>query len=72
VVEITAEEGDVILAHPLIYHSSSPNRGSRPRVMAQPSFDMTEPKRTEGVDLFPVEIPIARARAAVRSGRDWS
>ncbi len=63
VVEAVAEEGDVVLAHPLIFHSSNPNHGLRPRVMAQPAFCMTEPKRTEG-DLFPVEIPLARARQA--------
>jgi hypothetical protein len=62
VVEVAAEEGDVVLAHPLMYHSSTPNRGTRPRVMAQPRFDMTEPKRTRGGDLYPVEVPIARAR----------
>jgi hypothetical protein len=62
VVEVTAEEGDVVLAHPLLFHSSTPNRGTHPRVMAQPGFDMTEPKRTQGDGLFPVEIPIARAR----------
>jgi hypothetical protein len=59
VVEVVAEEGDVVLAHPLMFHSSHPNHGDRPRVMAQPAFSMTEPKRTEG-DLFPVEVPLAR------------
>jgi ectoine hydroxylase-related dioxygenase (phytanoyl-CoA dioxygenase family) len=67
VVEVVAEEGDVVLAHPLVFHSSNPNHGTRPRVMAQPAFSMTEPKRTEGERLFPVEIPIARAR-----GRSWA
>jgi ectoine hydroxylase-related dioxygenase (phytanoyl-CoA dioxygenase family) len=62
VVEVVAEEGDVVLAHPLLLHSSSPNRGTRPRVMAQPAFLMTEPKRTDGDGLYPVEIPLARAR----------
>lgn len=61
-VEVVAEEGDVVLAHPLLFHSSNPNHGTRPRVMAQPAFSMTEPKRTEGDDLYPVEIPLARAR----------
>jgi hypothetical protein len=62
VVEMVAEEGDVVLAHPLLFHTSNPNHGSRPRVMAQPAFSMTEPKRTEGDHLSPVEIPLARAR----------
>jgi len=60
--EIVAVEGDVVLAHPLLFHSSNMNHGVRARVMAQPRFDMTEPKRTDGVGLFPVEAVIARAR----------
>jgi hypothetical protein len=66
VVETVAEAGDVVLAHPLLFHSPNPNHGSRPRVMAQPAFNMTEPKRTVGSDLFPVEIPLARAVLAQR------
>lgn len=62
VAEIVAEEGDVVLAHPLVFHASNPNHGSRPRVMAQPAFSMTEPMRTYGEGLYPVEIPLARAR----------
>jgi hypothetical protein len=62
VVEVVAEEGDVVLAHPLLFHSSKPNHGTRPRVMAQPAFSMTKPKRTGGDDLYPVEVPLARAR----------
>ncbi|MGW2639761.1 phytanoyl-CoA dioxygenase family protein [Streptomyces sp. NPDC001348] len=62
VTEVVAQEGDVVLAHPLLLHSSHPNRGTRPRVMAQPPFSMTEPRRTTGDGLFPVEIPLARAR----------
>ncbi|MGH3165438.1 MAG: phytanoyl-CoA dioxygenase family protein [Trebonia sp.] len=62
VVEVLAEEGDVVLAHPLLFHASNPNHGIRPRVMAQPAFSMTEPKRTRGQHLYPVEVPIARAR----------
>jgi hypothetical protein len=65
VVEVVAEERDVVLAHPLLFHSSNPNHGTRPRVMAQPAFSMTEPKRAEGDDLYPVEVPLARARSRV-------
>jgi hypothetical protein len=50
-----------MLARPLLFHSSNPNHGTRPRVMAQPAFCMTEPTRTEG-DLFPVEVPLAAAK----------
>jgi ectoine hydroxylase-related dioxygenase (phytanoyl-CoA dioxygenase family) len=62
VVEVVAEEGDVVLAHPLVFHASNPNHGSWPRVMAQPAFGLTEPVRTQGEGLFPVEVPVARAR----------
>ena len=62
VVEVAAEEGDVVLIHPLLFHSSNPNDGTHPRVMAQPAFSMTEPKRSQGDHLFPIEIPLARAR----------
>lgn len=64
VAELVAEEGSVVLAHPLLFHSSSHNHGTRPRVMAQPAFSMTEPRRVEGDGLSPVEIPLARARPA--------
>jgi hypothetical protein len=63
VVEVTADEGDVVLGHPLLLHSSNPNHGDRVRVMAQPQFDMTEPKRAAGSDLSPVEVVLSRARA---------
>jgi hypothetical protein len=62
VAEVVAEEGDVVLAHPLMFHSAHPNHGTRPRVMAQPAFSMTQPMRTAGDGLYPVEIPLARAR----------
>lgn len=62
VVEVVAAEGDVVLAHPLLFHASNPNHGIRARVMAQPAFSMIEPMRTEGTSLFPVEIPLARTR----------
>jgi len=61
-IEVVAEAGDIVLAHPLMFHSSNPNHGSRPRVMAQPRFDMTEPKRTQGDGLFPVEVPLAHTQ----------
>jgi ectoine hydroxylase-related dioxygenase (phytanoyl-CoA dioxygenase family) len=72
VVEVVAEQGDVVLAHPLMFHSANPNRGTRPRVMAQPAFSMTEPKRTAGDGLHPVELPLARARTGLREGPDAS
>jgi ectoine hydroxylase-related dioxygenase (phytanoyl-CoA dioxygenase family) len=61
VAEICGAAGDIVLAHPLMLHSSSHNRGTRPRVMAQPRTDCFAPKRFEGEDLSPVEIVLARA-----------
>jgi hypothetical protein len=59
-VEVAADAGDVVLAHPLIFHGwSSTRRGITPRVMAQPRFDMIEPKRYRGARLSPVEVPLA-------------
>lgn len=69
VIEVTCEEGDVVLAHPLLFHSSNPNHGTRPRVMTQPAFSMTEPMRTEGDGLFPVEVPLVRSRPSPAEGR---
>jgi hypothetical protein len=66
VVEVLAEEGDVVLAHPLLFHAANPNHGTRPRVMAQPAFSMTVPMRTGGDGLAPVEVPLARAKPGAR------
>jgi Phytanoyl-CoA dioxygenase (PhyH) len=65
VVEACGAAGDVVLAHPLLLHSSSHNRGVRPRVMAQPRIDCVAPKRIEGPDLSPVEVVLARALAPI-------
>lgn len=46
-----------------------PNHGTRPRLMAQPAFSMTEPMRTEGGGLFPVEISLAHSRPSETEGR---
>ncbi len=61
VVESSGDAGDILLAHPLLLHSSSHNRGRRPRVMANPRIDCFAPKRFEGDDLSPVEVVLARA-----------
>lgn len=65
VVEACAAAGDVVLAHPLLLHSSSHNRGTRPRVMAQPRTDFVGPKRSSGRDLSPVEVVLARAAGSL-------
>ena len=61
VVETCAAAGDVVLAHPLLLHSSSHNHGTRPRVMSQPRTDSVSPKRSSGRGLSPVEVVLARA-----------
>jgi ectoine hydroxylase-related dioxygenase (phytanoyl-CoA dioxygenase family) len=53
VTKVVAEEGDVVLAHPLICHASNPNGGSCPRIMAQPALSMTKPMRNAGDGLRP-------------------
>jgi Phytanoyl-CoA dioxygenase (PhyH) len=65
IVEACAEAGDVVLAHSLVLHSTSVNRGSRVRVMAQPRVDCYEPKRLIGSPLTPVEIVLSRAGNSV-------
>ncbi|MGH8987576.1 MAG: phytanoyl-CoA dioxygenase family protein [Acidimicrobiales bacterium] len=60
--EVVAEEGDVVLAHPLLFHASNANHGIRPRVMAQPAFSMAGADAHCGTDLYPVVIPVARTR----------
>jgi hypothetical protein len=39
VVEVVAEEGDAVLAHPLVFHVSDPDQGSQPRVMTRIQHD---------------------------------
>jgi hypothetical protein len=47
VVEVVAEEGDAVLAHPLVFgRASNPNRGSSALDGPTP-FSMTEPMRAE-------------------------
>jgi len=66
IAETTGAAGDIILAHPLLLHSSSHNAGTRPRVMASPRTDCFAPKRFEGADLSPVEIVLARGLQRLR------
>jgi hypothetical protein len=61
VIEAVAEAGDVVLVHPFVFHSSSANAGTGPRVMAQPRIDMTEPKRVDA-PLHPVDLATATTR----------
>jgi hypothetical protein len=61
--EVTGETGDILMMHPLMMHSSSPNRSPRVRWMGNPMVYLDQPldpwrPRDE---LSPVELAIRRA-----------
>ncbi len=61
--EVVGEVGDVLLMHPLMMHSSSPNRSGRIRWMGNPMVYLNEPldpfRPVE--EMSPVELAIHRA-----------
>lgn len=62
-VEVTGDVGDLLLIHPLMMHSSSPNPSGRIRWMGNPMVYLErplQPLRTDG-QLSPVELAIRRA-----------
>ncbi len=67
--DVVADAGDVVLAHPLLVHSGAPNHGTRPRIMAQPRYDLRETKHLGDGHLSATELPIAQQRPAGRSAR---
>jgi hypothetical protein len=63
VEEITADPGDVIIAHPFLYHSAAQNLSGKPRFMCNRTASLKEPmclNRPDG-DYSAVEISIRRA-----------
>lgn len=42
-VEITGEVGDVVLCHPFMLHANSQNHSGRPRMINNPTVQLTEP-----------------------------
>lgn len=61
--EVTGKAGDLLMMHPLMMHSSSPNPSGRIRWMGNPMVYMREPLdpfRPEA-ELSPVELAIRRA-----------
>ncbi|WP_181198251.1 phytanoyl-CoA dioxygenase family protein [Enhygromyxa salina] len=61
--DVTGEAGDILLMHPLMMHSASPNRSGRIRWMANPMVYLKQPldpfRPVE--ELSPVELAIHRA-----------
>ncbi|WP_040792928.1 phytanoyl-CoA dioxygenase family protein [Nocardia paucivorans] len=63
IAHATGRAGDVYLCHPFLVHAGQPNRGTRPRFMAQPNLYPKGPLRIDGTDgeFSPVEIAIRKA-----------
>jgi tetratricopeptide (TPR) repeat protein len=59
--ELTGEAGDLLLVHPLMLHSASPNPSPRIRFLGNPMVYMQEPLDYRRADASPVERLIARA-----------
>lgn len=63
-VELTAEVGDVVLMHPLMLHSASPNRLRAPRVITNPKVELRAPfefARADPAEYSLVELKTLRA-----------
>lgn len=62
-VEVTGEVGDLLLMHPLMMHSSSPNPSGRIRWMGNPMVYLEQPLAplADHAQLSPVELAIRRA-----------
>ncbi|PRQ10051.1 phytanoyl-CoA dioxygenase family protein [Enhygromyxa salina] len=61
--EVTGEAGDLLLVHPLMLHSASPNPSPRIRFLGNPMVYMQTPLDHRRADPSPVEQVIARALA---------
>jgi hypothetical protein len=63
VVEVTANAGDVILCHPLLYHAASQNHAGIPRFMCNRTTPLRENMQLEREDgdYSPVEASLRRA-----------
>lgn len=62
--EVVGEAGDIMLMHPLMLHSSSPNPSGRIRWMGNPlvyMYQPLDPLRANLDELSPVELAIRRA-----------
>jgi hypothetical protein len=61
--EVTGEAGDLLLVHPLMLHSASPNPSPRIRFLGNPMVYLQGPLDHRRADPSPVELAIARALA---------
>lgn len=59
--EVTGEAGDLLLVHPLMLHSASPNPSPRIRFLGNPMVYLQEPLDHRRPDASPVERAIAAA-----------
>ncbi|PRQ05258.1 hypothetical protein ENSA5_03770 [Enhygromyxa salina] len=59
--EVTGEAGDLLLVHPLMLHSASPNPSTRIRFLGNPMVYLQAPLDHRRADPSPVERVIARA-----------
>lgn len=65
VIETIAEAGDVMLAHPFMFHAASQNHSGKPRFMCNRAAPLTEPmnlNRPDG-DYSALELSIRKAQA---------
>ncbi|KIG14934.1 hypothetical protein DB30_06236 [Enhygromyxa salina] len=63
--EVTGEAGDLLLVHPLMLHSASPNPSPRIRFLGNPMVYLQAPLDHRRADASPVELVIARALAGL-------
>lgn len=65
VIETIAEAGDVLLAHPFLFHAASPNHSGKPRFMCNRAAPLTAPMKLSRPDdaYSPVEQSIRIAIA---------
>jgi Phytanoyl-CoA dioxygenase (PhyH) len=66
VVTATGEAGTVYLCHPFVVHGAQPNRGRRPRFLAQPPLLPIDPDNRPHGNLNPVERATEGALARER------
>jgi hypothetical protein len=63
--QVTGEAGDVVLAHPFLFHNRGPNRARIPRIMSNTEAPLREPMRLDRPrnELSAVELAIVHALA---------
>lgn len=60
--EVVTEARAVVLAHPLLVHSSAPNGRTHPHVISQLRYDLCSPRRLDGDCLSAVGLQIGLQR----------